>query len=273
MRHTLVQRNLYEYLKGEMPETDRRKMAGHLESCARCASELNELQTTLRLVQQHSFNPSKVRLDTYWQLFANKVEKRIQEAGHDQVRSSITEFVLSLIGKRKQFVVGFASALGLVLVAFALWRVSLPSLQEETFVSHDTQPGGGAFRTASLETRTYDYLERSKVLLVGLVNADPEVMKTSKVDLTRQKEISRGLLRESRELAASLNGPSQMRLKRLVGDLEVILLQIANLESEFDSPGVEIVKGGVERRNILLKINLAEIQHAGESASAVGRTF
>ncbi|MBI4427980.1 MAG: zf-HC2 domain-containing protein [Ignavibacteriales bacterium] len=273
MRHSRVQQNLYDYLRAELPETKRQKIHAHLQQCDKCMSELKEVQSALHHVRQHSLNPSTARPETYWQLFAGKVESRIEEQKQEAVRPSFGDFVFSVFGQRSQFAVGFASALGLVLVFFALWRISLTESQESGLADEAAQVEKGATQHASLEARTYDYLERSKVLLVGLVNFEPELLKSSKVNFTRQKEISKDLLRESRELSASLNDPSQLRLKRLIGDLEIILVQIANLESEFDSPGVDIVKGGVERRNILLKINLAEIQRAENSVPNPGRAF
>jgi len=49
-------------------------------------------------------------------------------------------------------------------------------------------------------------------------------------------------------------------LRLLVSDLEVILLQIANLESEHNLSTIEMVQSGVDRRGILLKINLEEMR-------------
>jgi len=256
-----------------LTEVERRKVQDHLAGCKRCSSEFTELKATLRAVPQHSFHPSNVRPETYWQLFASKVDRRIREQKHEAEPSSIVEYFASLFQHRNQFAVGFVSALGLFLVVFALWRISLPGTEESTFADRELQPERATFQTASLETRTYDYLERSKVLLVGLVNVDADLLKSSRINLVRQKEISRELLRESRELSASLNGPSQLRLKRLVGDLEIIMLQIANLETEQNSPGVEIVKGGVERRGILLKINLAEIERGERTSTNSPRRF
>ena len=50
-------------------------------------------------------------------------------------------------------------------------------------------------------------------------------------------------------------------------DLEVILLEIANLETEYDLPTIEMVKSGVDRRGVLLKINIEEMRK-NESQSA-----
>ena len=49
-------------------------------------------------------------------------------------------------------------------------------------------------------------------------------------------------------------------LRALIDDLEVILLQIANLEAEHDVPAIELVRSGVDRRGILLKIQVEQMR-------------
>ena len=61
-------------------------------------------------------------------------------------------------------------------------------------------------------------------------------------------------------LKDDLTDANRRKLYQLVSDLEVILLQIANLESQNDLPAVEMIRSGVDRRGILLKINLEEME-------------
>ena len=79
-------------------------------------------------------------------------------------------------------------------------------------------------------------------------------------DLAHQKKVSRDLIQEASVIKPKLNDPRQRRLRELVSDLEVILLQIANLEAEQDQPEIEILKSGVDRKGLLLKINLEQLR-------------
>jgi hypothetical protein len=121
-----------------------------------------------------------------------------------------------------------------------------------------------------MEVRAADYLEQSKVLLIGIMNTDTKSLVGSKSLLQRQREMSRTLVRESQEISSGLTDPSQQRLRELVSDLGLILVQIANLETEHGVQGVEIVKGGVERNSLLFKINLEEMQRATQSSRNKG---
>ncbi len=63
-------------------------------------------------------------------------------------------------------------------------------------------------------------------------------------------------------------GSSDRRLERLISDLEMILLQIANLKPDPDISDIEIIKAGVESRDILFKIKLNEARSPTARSSA-----
>jgi hypothetical protein len=98
------------------------------------------------------------------------------------------------------------------------------------------------------------------MLLLGLVNFDSDSEDAYALNLPYQKQISQNLVNEASFLKEELDAPAHQQLRDLIEDLEIILLQIANLESEHDLSGIELVKSGVDRRGILLKINLEEMQ-------------
>jgi hypothetical protein len=108
-----------------------------------------------------------------------------------------------------------------------------------------------------LNEQAINYLERSKVLLLGIVNSSSAEPASG---LEKEQQVSRLLVSEAAELKDRLSDADEQRMKQLITDLEVILLQIANLEEEKGFPAVEIVRSGVERRGILLKINLEQMR-------------
>jgi hypothetical protein len=107
--------------------------------------------------------------------------------------------------------------------------------------------------------RARNYVDRSKLVLLALVNYDSSTEDPYALDLPYQKQVSQQLVKQAGELKSDLKGPRQRRLRELVTDLETILLQIANLESRNDPEAVAFVKQGVESRGIFLKINLNEM--------------
>jgi hypothetical protein len=162
-----------------------------------------------------------------------------------------------------------------------LFFVTLGIFIGRTFFRPSVAPAGLTRATApgeqpALETvqasplladRAAHYLKRSRVLLLAVVNSDPSAEGAFSLNLPLQKKTSEKLALEAAVLRKEL-GSSDRRLERLISDLEMILLQIANLKSDSDISAVEIIKAGVESRDILFKINLNEVRRSKTSAAA-----
>ena len=272
MRHQTVRQSMYEFLRNELPASQRREIERHLESCQQCAQELESLRSTVDALTSKLTRPSAQRSELYWQQFAEKVERRIEsEIPADESQSFVERLLDLLVENRKPFSYGFASALSLIVVAFAVWSLWIrnPAIPESGVdeAAHTAPPTTGVVHKTAMELRAEEYLEQSKVLLIGIMNTDAKSLVGSKAMLDRQRTVSRSLIRESQDISAGLTDPSQQRLKELVNDLGLILVQIANLETEHGVQGVEIVRGGVERNGILFKINLEEIQSSSAPSS------
>jgi hypothetical protein len=268
--HRAISQRLYGYLKEELPASERQSVESHLRSCEGCAAELQSLRETLELLDKDARKPNEHRSELYWQHFAEKVEGKIKTGlADDQSPSLVARLLDLLVENRKPFGIGFASALSLIMIVFAVWSLWLKSPDSDQIASDASRRSAigppANVQKAALEARAGDYLEQSKVLLIGLVNADPRSLSDSRLFLNREKEVSRVLVRQSEELTAELTDPSQRRLKELISDLGLILVQIANLEADHDMQGIEIVKSGVEHNGILFKINLEEIQRMSKS--------
>jgi hypothetical protein len=273
--HRTIQKNLYGYLRGELSAEDQQAIENHLKSCMVCGKELQSLREATDLLTQKIGRPSEHRSELYWQQFAEKVERRIQTQSSEEVTSSFVGRLLDLlVENRKPVGFGFASALSLMVLAFAVWSLWIKAPLPEQIASDSAGQRANGLRNdvqrSSMELRADNYLEQSKMLLIGIMNTETKSLVESKSTFERQRAMSRVLVRESQEISSGLTDPSQQQLRDLVSDLGLILIQIANLESKQSVEGVEIVKGGVERNGILFKINLEEIQRASQPSRNKG---
>jgi hypothetical protein len=148
-----------------------------------------------------------------------------------------------------------AAALVLIIVGVFIGRMifmpSVPAIQQAA-----QQPRG------ELIHRTQNYIERSKLILLALVNFDPATEDPYALDLPYQQQVSRDLVQEASLLKSDLAKSDQRRLEELIANLEMILLQIANMESENDMEAIEILKEGVNRQGVLMQINLTVLRHS-----------
>src|SRR5262249_30474122 len=120
-----------------------------------------------------------------------------------------------------------------------------------------------AVQRVSMDPETKRFLDRSQVLLIGVVNLEPDADGNYPADLSAQKKVSRDLIQQASLVKSKLKGPDKRRLNELVSDLELILLQIANMEAQNDQPEIEMVKSGVDRKGVLFKINLEQMRMSG----------
>src|SRR5262249_20588930 len=156
-----------------------------------------------------------------------------------------------------------AAAVIVLLAGVWIGRTLLPPTTHEGQLAKITPPGMTTVTPALSITdrRAQQFLDRSEVLILGLVHNDPQ----SDTDLTHPKQVSRDLIHEARLLKTQLNSHDERKLRRLVSDLELILVQIANMKAENDIPEIELVRSGIDRKAILFQINLEQMRMAGAS--------
>ncbi len=136
---------------------------------------------------------------------------------------------------------------------------STPEIQQaskQPGIVSPQQPG------TELVLRTQNYIERSKLILLALVNFDPATEDPYALDLPYQQQMSKELVQEASYLKKELAESDQERLENLIVDLERVLLQIANLESENDFEAIDLIKEGANNRGILMEINFTNLRRS-----------
>jgi hypothetical protein len=258
-----------EAFYNEINSENRRLLEAHLKTCAKCAAEYSGMKATLNLMNQREH---KEPTPGFFENYLPNLEKRIEE----QKGESETKVISwrRNLNTRYAWVVRLAAAIAFISIGILIGKHIQNQQPTQTIAAVSLPPAVGVV-PASADERAMRYLKRSQVLLLGLVNNDPD--QTGSVpDFSRKKAISKELVQEASVLKQDLNNPNQRRLKELVSDLEVILIQIANLEEKNDMPQIELLKSGVDRKEILLKINLEEMRRidsapATETKSATGK--
>jgi len=90
-----------------------------------------------------------------------------------------------------------------------------PSVKKFVEVPKVTTP----VQRVSMDPETKRFLERSQVLLIGIVNLEPEEDGSYQTDLAVQKKVSRDLIQEASVIKIKLKGPDKRRLNGLVSTL------------------------------------------------------
>jgi hypothetical protein len=249
---------LVEALYGDLDPEQKTFFENHVGSCPSCAAELKALTQTLKTMNKRVRpEPGREFWDSYWDRLAGRMGKEAQV--EETPRSWAKKFGRTWnLAPRWAFQV--VAALALIVAGIFIGRTILSPPRAPVEASRQEIQGPPAQPGQDDPVlRARNYVDRSKLVLMALVNYDPRSEDPYGLDLPFQKQVSQELVSQAGALKSDLKAPSQRRLRELVTDLETILLQISNLESKNDLEAVEFVKLGVENRGLLLKINLSEM--------------
>ncbi len=252
-------------LYGELSPREQNLLDKHLEECPECALHYREMKSALRIMDQREREAPPER---FWETFAGSVENRLRESDASEKQTPPLPTTGRIFQSVPQWSYRLAAAVLLLSLGIFIGKYyfggsrTVPrefaqrKNKQETFT-----------RQAAVQDRAYHYLEKSKILLLGIVNMDTVPDDSSDYDFTRQSEAARTLIRQSAVLKDDLVLTRQRKLYALVSDLEMILLEIANLEAESDLSAVDMIRTGVDRKALLLKINLEEILKQNRESS------
>jgi len=244
---------------GELGPADRERFDRHAASCPACAAEYASLRAALGLMDERRRpEPAPEFWDGYWDRLSRRMLWESIEEGR---RPSLAGRLAGALGRLPRWSLQAAGAAALLLIGVFIG-------------SRLIAPAGGPVReTAAVAApapavvQAQNFIERSKVLLLGLVNYQPGTQDAFALDLERKRAMSRDLAAEAPSLRRALSARDQKRLRGLVADLEVIMMQIANLGSGQDVEGIDLVKQGVDARGIFLKIDFDRLGREARSTA------
>lgn len=249
-----------EALCQELNREQKLFLENHLQECPKCRSEFKEANAMLNFMRKKvRKEPGPVFWDEYWEKLQDRMEKEnLLHAKSEKTRKTFSRF-FQFLNFSPRWVVQAAAALVLVVIGIFIGREIFPpsSIKEPSpVIVPGFEPG------TKLYHRAHNFVERSKVILLAMINFDPETEDSYILNLPYQQKISRELLQQAGGLKSELADLDQRQLRELISDLEIILLQVANLDSDSDISAIELVKNGVKIRGVLFKIQLTDIRQS-----------
>lgn len=240
---------------GDLSAADERHLQVHLTECVNCKNFLLEMENVLgKLGALQRPEMSEHFWESYWQRLTNRLEKE-EQAAPESIFARPWEWLREKWAAQPLMIPLARTAGVLALLVFGVIIGHYWWPQNNDAGRQMTQTIPPAILVA--QTRAEQWLERSKILLIGVVNE--EVSVEAKPDFSHQRLVSRNLLTEAQALNRELDPVANRKMLQLMNQLELVLLQIANLEAEHDLSAVELVRDGIARDGLLLKINIAEL--------------
>ncbi len=247
----------------ELSPRRQRAFDAHLASCPDCAEEYQQLSWTLKVMDQRqapAVDPA------YWEGFWNRLSSRLEPEKH---RTRLPDwrawFPPVAIPVRPAWVMVTAAVL---LVATGIFIGRSTYLSRTGAPTHARAAVLDPALVAEFNTLAGRYLERSKVILLGMDNFDVSEDDLVTLDFSRQQLLSQELVHQGRELKMHQVAATNEGLRMLIEEIERILMQLANSEGEEQEWTIRLIQDGIEKNSILLKITLEEL---GQSEAPAGR--
>lgn len=239
-----IHRWLPDALSGELDPVRQKEFDDHLAECTGCRKEFETLNAVPGKIEAYRRpDPDAVDWNRYW----DKLEARLPERKPSlisRVRFNLWESWGMAQTPRLALGAAFILVVG-IFIGRAFFSQSSP-------VAHQASNDPVLIEAGQ-------YIERSKLILLGIVNTDPGSDAAGFGNLSKQQTLSRKLVDQAGPLKAALDASRQPMLSELVEELQRVLIQIANLETIDDLKGVELIRSGAEHNAILFKINIGEL--------------
>ena len=257
---------MVEVAGGAAGEGDRLRLEEHMSMCEGCSQEFSRLTAVVDLTKAGHAEPG----DAFWTGYYGRLQTRMEAEDASAVRrlpglSDVLDHAATLL-RAPRWALQIAVAVLLVASGILIGRSFFATESSRPEIASIPEEPGG-LQSAALETRAHAYLDRSKTLLLGLVNFDLQEDDPGALNIDRRRQMAGDLISEASLLQKELTANDQRRLSELISDLEVILLQIANIETTYDVPEIEMVQSGVDRKAILFKIEVEAMRRQTGAAS------
>ena len=245
---------------------DRLRVEAHLAACAECAAAWEETRRALAAVDSGAAFPREREVD--WDEFARRTVARACAAASDGEAGAVAPF-----RKRTPWMwpAGVAALAASMLVVAAL-RLASPQ-NPAPAPQAAARPASPSDAGADMAPATADaarYLEAGvtrraaarslrdgRALLLDLLETPVRCRREDgRYDVALERARSKELLRRLAVQRRALESPADRRLAEMLGALSDLLLDVAELDDCADGPQLRALRESVERRQVLLRLDL-----------------
>jgi hypothetical protein len=246
-----------DFLSGDLEEERRKTMAEHLAKCPDCRAEAGEVE---RLLKETAAVKAEIRqavASVNWEALPATIADRAFAASRkpEHVIPAARPWNWLSALRMKPALAGLAAGLvvGAAAMYFALKAPGPRPGQDTGYYA-----SGEFLDKAELEMarrNTLDYLEKSQYVLLDVFESAGEGGGTP---APFRSEQARDLLSKKKYLNAQLERFQMAKAKAICDQIEMLFLELSQISDELPAAELGRIRGFVEERQLLLKINLVK---------------
>jgi hypothetical protein len=245
------------FLSDDLEEGRRRTMAEHLEMCPQCRAEAEEIKRVLEKTASVKAEIREAVASVNWEALPAVIADRAFAASRKPERAlpAARPWGWFAALRMKPALAGLAAGLvvGAAAMYFAL-KAPGPRPGQDTGYYASGEFLDRAELTMA-RRNTLDYLEKSQYVLLDVFESAGEGGPTP---TPFRSEQARDLLSKKKYLNAQLERFQMAKAKAICDQIEMLFLELAQLSDELPAAELGRIRGFVEERQLLLKINLVK---------------
>lgn len=227
----------------------------HLAACAPCREEFSRLQQALALVDTDSVpDPGPG--------FERRVWARLEPQLEAQRRTSWFSWLTT-----PTHLAWAAGAAAVLVAAFVAGRVSGPATTPSTAPSQAAATLSEHAKDGVLVLAVVDHLDRSQMMLVELMNADPD---QPVVNISNEQSKARELVAANRVYRQSAAQAGDETTGDVLDDLERVLIEIANAPEDAGKAEIEALRARITSRGLLFRVRVVNSEMRQREQRLVG---
>jgi hypothetical protein len=237
---------LYHYGEAEGPA--REVMAEHMTACDPCRARYRQLEAVLAAANVVEWPALREDFEAeVWRRLLPRLEAAPPE-------SFWQRFITGFWASRLKAPAGAVAVAVLVVAAFLagrFWRGRLLPQQEV-----QVQPISAQSRERILFVAVGDHLEHSQMVLMELVNTNPQ----RTVDISAERQRAGDLVAANRLYRLTAERAGETGVANLLDELERTLIEIAHSPAKLSSPEFRDLRRRIEAQGILFKVRVVGSQ-------------
>jgi hypothetical protein len=248
--HLTDEEMLLDYYN-ESPSADRAVRRAHLEKCEACRRLDREMRAVLALVDTA---PTIEAPPGFGREMWARVEPHISARATRRPWWSVFAKTPTRLAPVRHWALGVGMAV-LLLASFTLGRVWDGAPRRDQPTPQSSTPAGatGAVTERLLRAEIEDHLERSRRVLVDVVNGDDAAAVSLASDRTRAAD----LVADGRVYRGAADRIGDVEMRNLLEDVERVLVDVANGSSGPASKDLEDVRTRIDEQDLLFRLRVA----------------